>query len=249
MPSVLNPPRLPAHAVVSHSRPPAAALGLLLALGSWSLEARAAPAAVGMNRVQPDPPAAAPAPPPEPVTPPREESYRGLLTASYVLAPLAALGVGHMLSEAEADDTLAVLGAGSMFFAPAAVHMANGNVGHGPLAFLGLAASTGVGTLLGGVVGYNLALTDCDPDEDSDGCTFAGLGGLILGAVLGGVTGYTGFAIYDVSANGAVTIEEEPPAGHASLQLWLSPLPAVKREQPGASGPFGGLQIGATLQM
>lgn len=241
MPTVLKPPRLSAHAVVSHSRRPAAALALLLALASWSREAQAVPPGVARARASRQEPSAPPA-----SAPPGEESYRGLLAASYLLAPFAALGVGHLLSEAEADDGLAVLGAGAMFLAPAAVHMSNGKVAHGPLAFLGLAASTGVGTLLGGFVGYNLAAQGCDPAEDSDGCSFAGLDGLIIGALVGGVSGYTGFAIYDVSENGAV---DAPPPDHASLELWLSPLPAAKRDHAEATTPFGGLQIGATLTM
>jgi hypothetical protein len=238
MPSVPHRPHLFAHAVVARSRP-AAALGLLLGLGAWPLEALAAP---------PDA-ATAPVSLPESSAAPREESYRGLLTTSYVLAPFLALGVGHTLAELEVDDNVAALGAGAMSLTPAVVHMAHGNVGHGPLAFLGLVGSTAAGTLLGGVVGYNLDSLGCDPAEDSDGCDFAGINGLILGALLGGVAGYTGFAIYDVLENGAVSVDEAPPADHASLQLWLTPLPAPKRENGEAASPFGGLQIGATLQM
>lgn len=239
MPSVPHRPHLFAHAVVARSRP-AAALGLLLGLGAWPLEALAVP---------PDA-VAAPMSQRESSVAPREESYRGLLTTSYVLAPFLALGVGHALAELELDDTVAAVGAGAMSLAPAVVHMSHGNVGHAPLAFLGLAGTTAVGTLLGGVVGYNLdSQLSCDPAEDSDGCDFAGINGLIFGALLGGVAGYTGFAIYDVLENGAVSVDEAPPADHASLQLWLTPLPAPKRENGEAASPFGGLQIGATLQM
>jgi hypothetical protein len=239
MPSVPQRPHPSAHAVVARSRP-AAALALLLGLGAWPLEALAAP---------PDPEVA---PASQHVFPaaPREESYRTLLTTSYVLAPFFALGIGHALAELEADDTAAALGAATMSLAPAVVHMAHGNVEHAPLAFVGLAGSTAVGTLLGGLVGYNLdSQLSCDPAEDSDGCDFAGLNGLIYGALLGGVTGYTGFAIYDVLENGAVAVEEAPPADHVSLQMWLSPLPAAKHERREAATPVGGLLIGASLQM
>src|SRR5262245_11266324 len=132
MSSVSHLPQSSAHVVVARSRW-AAAFGLLSAL-SWPLEALAAPTdAAGAPMSQHELPAA-----------PRADSYRGLLTTSYVLAPFAALGVGHLLSEAETDDTVAVIGGSAMFLAPAGVHMAHGNVTHGPLAFLGLAGSTGV---------------------------------------------------------------------------------------------------------
>jgi hypothetical protein len=127
--------------------------------------------------------------------------------------------------------------------------MANGKLAHGPLSFLGLAASTGVGTVVGGFVGYNLDSAGCDPDEDSDSCDFAGLGGLIIGGLLGGVTGYTGFAIYDVLENGAVEHDAAPPTDSASLDLWLSPLPAARAERAEVAVPFGGVQLGATLRM
>jgi hypothetical protein len=215
-----------------------AALALLAALPCWS---RAAVAQVPDAAVAPASRHEVPAS--------REASYRGLLTTSYVLAPFLALGVGHLLSEGEAEDEIAALGAGTMFLVPAGVHMAHGNVAHGPLSFLGLAGSTGVSLLLGGFVGYNLGALGCDPAEDSEGCDFAGINGLVAGALLGGVTGYTAFAIYDVSANGAVALDEAPPADHASLGLWLSPMPAAKNERGEATAPFGGLQIGASLQM
>jgi hypothetical protein len=239
MPSVSDRPHLSAHVVVAGSRP-AAALALLLGLGACPIEARAAePDARGAPVSQHELPEE-----------PREQSYRDVLTLSYVLAPFLALGVGHTLAELEADDGLAAIGAGTMFLAPAAVHMAHGNVGHGPLSFLGLAGSTAAGLLLGGVVGYNLdSQLSCDPAEDSDGCDFAGINGLIFGALIGGVTGYTGFAIYDVLDNGAVTVDAAPPADRASLHLWLSPLPAAKVERAESTSPFGGVQIGATLQM
>jgi hypothetical protein len=222
--------------VVARSR--GAAFGLLAALASWPCEAAAQGPVV----------AAAPAPQhEEPAA--REESYRGLLTTSYVLAPFLAIGVGHMLAEAEAEDAVAAIGAGTMFLVPAGVHMAHGNVANGPLSFFGIVGSTGVSLLLGGFIGYNLGALGCDPAEDSEGCDFAGLNGLVAGALLGGVSGYTAFAIYDVMANGAVALDEAPPADHASLGLWLRPLPAAKNERAEVTAPFGGLQIGATLQM
>jgi hypothetical protein len=239
MPTVPQRPHPSAHVVVARSRR-AAALALLLGLGAWPLDALAAP---------PDPARGAPATQPESTAAPREESYRGLLTMSYVLAPFAALGVGHTLAELEVDDEFAAIGGGTMFLAPAVVHMTHGNVGHGPLAFLGLVASTAVGTVVGGAVGSNVGSLGCNPAEDSDSCEFAGINGLVIGALLGGVAGYTGFAIYDVLDNGAVAVDDAPPPDHASLQLWLSPLPAATREHGEATTRVGGLLIGASLQM
>jgi hypothetical protein len=239
MPSVFYPPQSFVHTVVPRSRRSAAVFALLLAFASWPRPALAAP---------PDPAEASPAQA-KPTYLPREESYRGALTLSYVLAPFLALGFGSLLSGGDADDGVAAFGAGSMLLAPAVVHMSHGKVLHGPLSFLGLASSTTVGTLLGGLIGFNLDSLDCDPAEDSDGCDFAGLNGLVVGALLGGVVGYTGFAIYDVTANGALVLDEAPPPDRAALQLWLSPLPAAKNERAEAAAPFGGLLIGASLQM
>ncbi|HTV19317.1 MAG TPA: hypothetical protein VMG12_11615 [Polyangiaceae bacterium] len=179
---------------------------------------------------------------------PAEDSYRTLLATSYVLAPFAALAVGGALSEAEARDEGAVLVASSMFLAPAVVHMAHGKLEHGPLAFLGMAGSTAVGIVAGGAIGYAIDSADCDPDEDSDSCDFAGIGGLIFGALFGGVAGYTGFAIYDVTMNGAVQ-HEQPASDQASLQLWLTPLRAARHEREQTAAPVDGLMLGATLQL
>ena len=248
-----------AGAVVARSRPLAAVL-VSAALGAWPLqaqaaEAHAAPTRAGRIRPRPSPPPQAPEPD-EDADEDEEstshltegESYRGALTASYVMAPLLALGVGGLLSGMEADDTWAVLGGTAMFLAPAAVHMGNGNVAQGPLSFLLLAGSTGAGMLLGGLTGYYVDAADCDPDQDSDSCDFAGFAGLVVGTLIGGVVGYTGFAIYDVSENGAVPLDESA-TDHARLELWLSPVAAPQRSRVDASSPFAGVQLGARLVM
>jgi hypothetical protein len=252
MPSVSYRPHPSAHVVVARSRP-AAALALVLGLGAWPLEARAAAPDAAVAPVSQHAVSQHAVSQHEWPAEPREESYRDLLTLSYVLAPFLALGVGHTLAELEAEDSVAVLAGTTMFLTPAAVHMAHGNVGHGPLAFLGMGGSTVAGMFLGGVVGYNIGSIGCDSDEDSS-CDFAGLDGLVFGALIGGVTGYTGFAIYDVLDNGAVAIDavathKGPPADRASLHLWLSPLPAAKVERAEPTSPFGGVFVGATLQM
>lgn len=254
MSGVFKFPQRLAHTVVGASRPRAAGLLAALALGACPLEALAAPPAEAVA-----PPRAAPlaapdgerawrdadASPPGASAPPPEGSYRGALTASYVIAPFLALAVGGALSELEVSDQVAVLGGAGMFLAPAAIHVANGNA-VAPLSFLGLVGSTALGTVVGGVAGHFIGSAGCDPAEDSDGCSFASLGGIIVGSLLGGVAGYTSFAIYDVTMNGAVP-RDEPGADRASLQLWLNPLPRSERAASGS--PFSGLQIGATLAL
>jgi len=176
------------------------------------------------------------------------ESYRGLLTASYVMAPLLAAGVGGILSGLEVDDSLAVIGATSMFLAPAVVHMSHGNTTQGPVSFILLGLSTGAGLVLGSITGYMIESSGCDPSEDSDSCDFAGLNGLVWGGLIGSVVGYTGFAIYDVSENGAEPLDESATE-HARVELWLSPVTAPKRSRTEATPVFDGVQLGARLVM
>jgi hypothetical protein len=244
--SVVGCPRFSFHGVVSHSRLCALALTSVFVPGWWPREALATPVD-GVPRAAKPSPEVQPLPQASPALP-AEKSYRDVLATSYVVAPALALAAGHTMAEMETSDSGAVLGAAALFLAPAIVHMAHGKGVHGPLAFLGMTAITTVGTLLGGMVGHGIAASGCDPEEDSEGCDFAGINGFVLGALIGGVGGYTGFAIYDVSENGAVPLEE-PRGDRASLQLWLSPLPAARRERVEPAPAFGGVQIGATLAM
>lgn len=232
----------PRAAASSHSHPRAAALALALALGAWPLEADAAPTATEGRALED-----ATLPPEEAPAPPREDSYRGMLTASYVLAPFAAFAVGGALSALEVSDETAVLGASTAFLAPATIHLAHGN-GYGPLSFFGMVGSTAAGLFLGGLTGHVIGSAGCDPAEDSDGCSFASINGIVYGALIGSVVGYTSFAIFDVTANGAAP-SDDPRADRATLQLWVNPLPTPRTERAGASSPFGGLQLGATLSM
>jgi hypothetical protein len=164
------------------------------------------------------------------------------------MAPLLAMGVGGMLSGLEVDDPLAVFGATSMFLAPAVVHMAHGNTAQGPVSFLLLGLSTGAGLVLGSITGYYIDSSGCDPSEDSDSCDFAGINGIIWGGLIGSVAGYTGFAIYDVSENGAEPLDERA-SDHARVELWLSPVSAPKRARAEGTPGFDGVQLGARLVM
>jgi hypothetical protein len=179
---------------------------------------------------------------------PQRQSYALLLGTTYVAAPFLALAVGGGLAELEADDTVAVLGGASMFLLPAIVHIAHGNDPHGALSFLELAGSTALGTLVGGVAGYAIGSAGC-PDHDSEECDFAGLPGLIVGSLLGGLTGYTAYAVYDVSSNASVLRETSRASPSVSLQLWLQPLAGRRSRASEPSRSVDGLQLGATLHL
>jgi hypothetical protein len=176
-------------------------------------------------------------------------SYAGLLTASYVLAPLLAAAVGGGISKLTKRDEISVTGGCMMFLLPASVHVAHGKAGQGLASFAQMAGFTLAGVVVGAIVGGVYAGGTCTSDT-SDGCDFAGLYGIIGGSLIGGVAGYTGFAIYDVSANATYLTDEPgaPQADAASLQLWVQPTPA-RTEHASAVGPWSGLQLGLTLAM
>jgi hypothetical protein len=192
--------------------------------------------------------AAAPAPAMAPYVAPPRQSYSFLLGGAYVLTPLLALAVGGGLAEMEADDTVAVLGGASMFLLPAIVHIANGNNPHGPLSFLEMAGATALGTFLGGGLGYAIDYAGC-PEHDSEECDFAGVTGLFVGAFLGGLTGYTTYAIYDVASNASVPGRASPATPEASLQLWMQPVVGRRSVTSEASSAVDGVQVGAALRM
>jgi hypothetical protein len=185
--------------------------------------------------------------PSAPFSPP-PQTYSGLLGGAYIVAPVLALAVGGALAELEVDDTYAVLGGISMFMLPAAVHIGYGNEPHGPLSFLALGAVTVVGIAVGGFVGFGIDYAGC-PEDDSDHCDFAGITGLVVGALVGGVAGYTVYAAYDVSSNASVPSEPPAPTQRASLQPWLRPLAAPRSFVSEGSTTWDGFQLGATLRM
>jgi hypothetical protein len=236
--------------VVAHSRG-CAALTLLLAVtgsvrSAAAVESEPPPSAARPLAEHPSPAEL----PPEVPTPPLRHAYAGLLTASYVLAPLLAAAVGGGISKLTKRDEISVTGGCLMFLLPASVHAAHGKVGQGLASFAQTAGFTLAGAVVGGLVGGVYSSETCSPDSS---CEFAALPGMIGGALIGGVVGYAGFAIYDVSANAsyptAAPAKPQAPAGNAaSLQLWLNPIPA-RAEQASAVGPWSGLQLGLSLAM
>jgi hypothetical protein len=189
---------------------------------------------------------------PAPITPsvvPQRQSYAGLLGTAYLVAPVLALAVGATLAQLEVDDTYAVLGGVSMFLLPAAVHIGYGNEPHGPFSFFALGAVTTVGIVVGGFIGLGIDSASCRPEEDSEGCDFAGLNGLVAGALIGALLGYTAYAVYDVGSNASVAGTEPTPSPRASLQPWLRPLSAPRSLVSQGSSTWDGFQLGATLRM
>lgn len=232
--------QLTGHAVVARSRRCRVPLGLTPVVAIATALAGPLPAAAA-------PGAAAPAeatPAPRPIIHPERRTYRTALATSYVLAPLAAVAVGHGLAELEAADTTAVLAGATLFLAPAVVHVGYGNVGRGLAAFPELLALTGLGIFIGGGAGFFIDAASCTSDGDE--CDFAGLTGLAVGALLGGVAAYTAYAIYDVSENAVVIGERSTPA-RASVQLWLAPTRPERRKERASAPTWSGLEFGARL--
>jgi len=177
---------------------------------------------------------------------PQRQDYSLLLGASYALAPFLALGIGGGLSKLGVDDALAVLGGTSMFLLPAVVHGAKGNGAHAPLAFFATAGSTLLGAFVAGGIGYFIGYSRC-PDHDSEECDFAGMNEMVVGALLGGVVGYTAYAVADVVNNASVVREEPQRPPEAALQLWLRP--QASRQRLDANARWDGLQLGVTWSL
>jgi hypothetical protein len=209
--------------VVARSRRLLATVALVL-VASWPRDGAAAPSQTLID--------------------PERQSYQVPLAASYVLAPLLALGVGGGLSKLTNNDTLAVVGGGLMFFAPATVHIIHGNGGHGLASFPELLALTALSVFLAGGVGYIIGAAGCTSDGEE--CDFAGFEGMIYGALLGGVTAYTSYAIYDVSAN-AFVVHERRDDARGSIRFWLSPVGTARRGVARVPNAWTGFQLGATL--
>jgi hypothetical protein len=179
-------------------------------------------------------------------TAPVRHSYAGLLTASYLFAPLLAVAVGGGISRLTKRDEISVTGACLMSLVPGSVHVGHGKAGQGLASFAQMAGFTLAGVVGGALIGGLIARSTC-PSERGDDCDFAAVPGIVGGALIGGVSGYAGFAIYDVTAN-ASYLEEVPEADAASLQLWVQPMPA-RTEHASAVGPWSGLQLGLSLEM
>jgi hypothetical protein len=171
-----------------------------------------------------------------------ERSYASALTWAYVLAPLLALPTGAGLFELTGNDTVAVVGAGlAVVSIPVTVHAVHDEGGRSVATGLLLPTVTAGGVLLGGAVGYGLGGSGCD---DSD-CELAGeIGGMILGALIGGVAGYVGFAIYDVGENSSRAAPRNA-LGSSRLQLWAAPLVSTRERAVPGEGGFDGMMLGA----
>jgi hypothetical protein len=207
-------------------------------------------------------------PPPAPAVV-AERSYAVQLGAAYTIAPLLALGIGGLLSKAEASDEVAVAAASTMFLAPAAVHLYEDRSDHVALSLISMVGITFGGVLLGGAAGHYGNQLLCDPDQNSE-CDDHGIGVMIEGAVIGGFVGYIGSAVLDIvlrsstpaqstsepSAVEKRVADQRSPAGSATL--WLEPvssagvrggLPAARR--PGGANPLAadGLVIGLRMSL
>lgn len=205
------------------------------------------PTALGENTVRTGRIVADPDAPP---ANPNRTDYGLLLGATYALTPFIALATGGGLFELTRNDEIAVFGGLSMSLLPAAVHMAHGNVEHGALSFISMVGVTGASLLAGGLIGGIISSSTCESDS-SDGCDFSALGGIIYGSLIGGVLGYTGYAIYDVSTNAWVETPSDPGEQQSSTSLgfWVRPLPAARAVGADTARGFDGVMIGAALQM
>jgi hypothetical protein len=101
--------------------------------------------------------------------------------------------------------------------------------------------------VLAGGIGYVIGNQGC-PDHDSEECDFAGFNGLMLGAVLGSVAGYTTYAIVDVASNASV-LREKPLRPTAALQFWLRPQASRERQRADNGVRWDGLQLGVTWRL
>lgn len=233
MPGVFERLQIVARSVALRSQVGAAVLSLA-ALCSLARPAYAEGASSGSS-----PPAIRPASKPE------RTSYGTLLAASYVAAPPLAIAAGAGLFELTGDDTLSVLGGGLMFLLPASVHIAHGN-GRGVASAFEMIAVTAAGVLVGGATGFIIDRETCS-NPDGEECDLAGLNGIIYGGLLGGLLGYVGYAIYDVSENASV-VTEKGASGGSSWHVWVTPLASRRREMSGTNGAWNGVELRAALQ-
>jgi hypothetical protein len=155
---------------------------LVVLLGLLGHSASHAQAAPGM-----EPPAREPweiPPAPEAAT----RSYRPVLIATYVLAPIVASSVAF-----QTESPYALL---AVFPGPSIVHAANGKASHALLAPLAMAGSMVGGGLLFGAPA--LLVNDCETTFDDLGCGYTP----VLAASIGALIGYGVWAVIDILDNG-----------------------------------------------
>jgi hypothetical protein len=244
-------PRSPAHPVVEHSRlgqRSIASLFALLALWPGSAAAVESGARAGTSaadRAIPEQTKRAESGQLVELPPPVEaETYEASLAGAYLVAPLLALGVGAALFEVSDSDTVAVAGGALAFLTPAAVHVYHGASEQAGVSFGSMLGFTLLGTVLGGTTGYIVGDAGCDDELESD-CDLAWIGPTIIGIFAGGVAGYIGNAIYDVSSNAVAP--GAPPRTAGSVKLWLAPTRAAVESKPPGAGALSGLKVGATV--
>lgn len=177
------------------------------------------------------------------VTAPREEnprSYALPLGLAYFAPPVVFGSLAIVSANNDAPSTAATLtlvGLGMMFVAPAMVHSAYGN---GPGAARAAFASLG-STLSTAVVGGLILLeaNDCTNSDDGLCRGFSFLGG----AVLGGVIGYTTWAIIDISLFARKPDDSDPPR---SSRLQLTPTfgPIITRTEASHTPTLHGISLG-----
>ncbi|MEY4548861.1 MAG: hypothetical protein RL685_5056 [Pseudomonadota bacterium] len=123
--------------------------------------------------------------------------YAALLGAAYVFAPVLALvswrGLAPLLPGSAA---VAVAGA-LLLLLPPLIHVAHGATARGGLALASLVGYVGFGSVSGAVIGRTLADVSCDA-QTHDECGLSLLGGLLLGAAVGGLLGYCAHGVRQV---------------------------------------------------
>ncbi|HWO10883.1 MAG TPA: hypothetical protein VNN80_15420 [Polyangiaceae bacterium] len=179
-----------------------------------------------------------PKPPPAPPT-----DYATGLTAAYVIAPLLAIPAGAAAYELTHDDTITAIAMGlAVVSVPVTTHAVNGTSGRAALTGVLLPVVT-LGSMVAlGYLGMLLGRSGCDGDTECEGL---GSGyGWLGGAVVGGLGGYIGYAIYDVSQNSSL---DEPQLAQRDLRLWALPVLDRERATPGETMRIAGVLAGATL--
>lgn len=194
------------------------AASMLALLGARDVIAAAPPTPA----VQRSPTGAAP--------PPAAADYSAGLTIGYVLAPLLALPIAAGLYELTLNDAVTVVGTGLAVVAvPVSIHAYNGEPGRGGTSALLLPLVTLGAMVAGGFLGVLIGTAGCS--EASDCELTGGIHGAIAGGLIGGLAGYVGYAIYDVSASSS-SDEARPAAG--SVRVWALPVVARRELGPGA---------------
>ncbi|HEX2879940.1 MAG TPA: hypothetical protein VHO25_10450 [Polyangiaceae bacterium] len=180
------------------------------------------------------------------VTAPKEEeqkdprSYSLPLGLGYAVPPVlsgALIGVSAASGSAKVTAPFIYLGLASMFLVPPGVHAAHGNAPGAMRALLGTFGATLTLGYLGGIAAQGAA--DCSEYDDGlcEGFSFLG------GAVLGGVIGYTSWAILDISLFARKPDDADPPR---SSRLQLTPTfgPILNRTAASHTPTLHGISLG-----